>query len=88
MKGWRALYSGKVQGVGFRWTTRDLANGFEVSGTVRNLPDGRVELVVAGHEAEGFLVAIRESPLAGHIEKEEVEPIELPDPPKGFMILP
>jgi acylphosphatase len=37
------LYSGRVQGVGFRYTVKSVANGFELTGIVRNLPDGRVE---------------------------------------------
>jgi acylphosphatase len=41
-------FSGHVQGVGFRWTTRRIAEGFDVAGYVKNLPDGRVELVVEG----------------------------------------
>jgi acylphosphatase len=41
-------FSGRVQGVGFRYTTRDLAARFDVAGYVRNLPDGRVQLVVEG----------------------------------------
>ena len=41
-------YSGRVQGVGFRYTTRDIAARFDVSGFVENLPDGRVLLVVEG----------------------------------------
>ena len=46
------LYSGRVQGVGFRYTVRTLATGYEVTGTVRNLPDGRVELTAEGRENE------------------------------------
>ena len=42
------LFSGRVQGVGFRWTTEHFANDLQLSGFVRNLPDGRVEAVVAG----------------------------------------
>ena len=45
-------FSGHVQGVGFRYTVLDLAKGFDVRGYVRNLPDGRVELVAEGDEAE------------------------------------
>ncbi len=45
-------YSGRVQGVGFRYHTLQIAREFEVSGTVRNLSDGRVELVAEGDEAE------------------------------------
>jgi acylphosphatase len=55
------FYSGHVQGVGFRYTTREVALGFAVNGYVRNLPDGRVELVVEGSAAEvdAFLQAVR-----------------------------
>lgn len=45
-------YSGHVQGVGFRYTTQSIAQRFAVSGFVRNLPDGRVELFVEGLEPE------------------------------------
>jgi len=45
-------YSGRVQGVGFRYTVRSLAARFDVSGFVKNLPDGRVQLVVEGEPAE------------------------------------
>ncbi|HEY2158547.1 MAG TPA: acylphosphatase [Isosphaeraceae bacterium] len=57
----RVLYDGRVQGVGFRFTAARLAPRFGVSGWVRNLPDGRVELEAQGEtEAlRGFLDAIR-----------------------------
>lgn len=50
-------YSGHVQGVGFRYATRKVALEFDVCGTVRNLADGRVEVVVEGQqtEVESFL---------------------------------
>ena len=53
-------YAGRVQGVGFRYTVRSLAARFDVTGFVRNLPDGRVHLVVEGGagEIDGFLRAI------------------------------
>lgn len=41
-----------MQGVGFRYTSRQIAAGFQVAGAVRNLPDGRVYLVVEGEPAE------------------------------------
>ncbi|NIA22063.1 MAG: acylphosphatase [Anaerolineaceae bacterium] len=58
----RLIYRGTVQGVGFRWTARRLASGFEVTGTVRNCADGTVELVVEGAAAEvrAFCAAVRE----------------------------
>lgn len=44
----RWLVSGRVQGVGFRWFVADAARRLELAGDVRNLPDGRVEVRVAG----------------------------------------
>ena len=46
----RIFFSGQVQGVGFRMTTRRLAQGFPITGFVQNLPDGRVELLVEGED--------------------------------------
>ena len=45
------LFSGAVQGVGFRWTTERLARGLQVCGFVRNLQDGRVEVIATGEPA-------------------------------------
>ena len=45
-------FSGRVQGVGFRFTTVHVSRGFQVTGTVRNLMDGRVELVAEGEPSE------------------------------------
>ena len=45
-------FSGRVQGVGFRYTTRQIAADYGVSGFVKNLPDGRVQMVVEGEGAE------------------------------------
>src|SRR5699024_9007816 len=46
------FFSGRVQGVGFRYETLQIAKGFEVTGFVKNLPDGRVQLEAEGEEAE------------------------------------
>ena len=45
-------FSGRVQGVGFRYTVQNLAMQYDVHGYVRNLGDGRVELVVEGPDEE------------------------------------
>lgn len=56
----RCYFSGQVQGVGFRYTARELASDFDVTGFVRNLSDGRVELVMEGEDRErkGLLDAV------------------------------
>lgn len=66
------FYSGRVQGVGFRATVRRIACGYDVTGTVSNLPDGRVELIAEGEksELEAFLTGIAESELSGFIAKQ------------------
>lgn len=58
----QALFSGSVQGVGFRFTAERLARRFPVTGFVRNLPNGKVELVAEGEERtlQEFLAAVRE----------------------------
>ena len=70
----QVFYSGRVQGVGFRYTVKTVAMGFEVTGAVRNLPDGRVELTVEGarEELEAFRQAIRDGGLEGFIRDEQV----------------
>ena len=70
----RIYYEGMVQGVGFRYTVKTLASGFEVTGKVRNLPDGRVELIAEGAKDElgAFQQAVRESELGHFIRQEEV----------------
>lgn len=42
------IFSGTVQGVGFRYTTQGFASNLRLTGWVKNLPDGRVEMVVEG----------------------------------------
>jgi len=83
------IYSGQVQGVGFRYTTKAVATGFEVAGTVRNLPDGRVELVAEGARAEleGFRAAIRDAGLSGLIRDETVTWSDAQNELHGFEIV-
>jgi acylphosphatase len=66
----RVLYRGHVQGVGFRYTTCRVAERFQVTGIVRNLPDGNVELMAEGpaDELARFIQAIDET-LAGNIRE-------------------
>ena len=69
------FFRGHVQGVGFRYTCRILAKGFSVTGYVKNLDDGRVEMVVEGEgpETENFLQAIDQSHLKSFIRQHTVD---------------
>ena len=62
------LFSGRVQGVGFRYTACRVAAGYQVTGFVRNLADGCVEAVIEGdaQAIEAFLRTLREQ-MAGYI---------------------
>ena len=82
-------YSGRVQGVGFRYIVKSLVPGYEVLGTVKNLSDGRVEMVVEGQqeELEEFLQAIRDSGLRSNIQDESLVWGEAEDKFKGFKII-
>ena len=85
----RVLYSGRVQGVGFRYTVRSVASGFELTGAVRNLPDGRVELLAEGTgvELQAFVQAVRESGMEHFIQKEDVSWGEAKNEFRGFEIV-
>lgn len=65
----RVRFSGRVQGVGFRYTVRHLSEGFAVAGYVKNLSDGSVELVVEGRPTEvtGLVAAVKQR-MSGYIE--------------------
>lgn len=68
------FYQGHVQGVGFRYTAQSIAKRYNVTGFVRNLPDGRVELVAEGenHELAAFLDDVRER-MIRYIRDERVD---------------
>ncbi|PYQ65509.1 MAG: acylphosphatase [Acidobacteria bacterium] len=71
----RAIVSGRVQGVGFRFFAERAARRAGVRGWVRNLEDGRVETVVEGDEAAvaRYLDEIRKGPLGGRVTDLRVE---------------
>lgn len=84
------FYSGRVQGVGFRYSTKRIASGFDVTGWVKNLPDGRVELLAQAFEADeldAFLEDIQQSSLGSHIRGCEVTSIAAQPSLRGFSIL-
>jgi acylphosphatase len=78
-----------VQGIGFRYTTKSVAAGFEVTGTVRNLPDGRVDLLAEGtkNELEAFQQAVRDAGLARFIRNEDVSWSDAECEFRGFEIV-
>jgi acylphosphatase len=84
----QVFYEGNVQGVGFRWSVRNVAKGFDITGSVRNLRDGRVELQVTGdkEEVRAFLEAILQSELRAHIKKHSETLLLNPPAFRGFEI--
>jgi len=83
------LYAGHVQGVGFRYTAKAVAAGYEVTGTIRNLPDGRVELICEGERAEleAFQSGLKDAGLAGFIRDEQVVWTDAKNEFRGFEIV-
>ena len=82
------FFSGRVQGVGFRYTAKTVATGFEITGTIKNLTDGRVELVAEGSHAEldAFRAALHDAGLAGFIRDEQVIWADAKNEFRGFEI--
>ena len=68
---------------------RSIAYGFEMTGQVRNLPDGRVELLAEGAngELESFREAIRQSGLEHFIQNEDVSWVDSQNEFRGFEIV-
>jgi acylphosphatase len=86
----QVFYSGRVQGVGFRYGVKHTSGGFEVTGWVRNLPDGRVEMQAMAEDAEeltAFLQAIRDGSHGGNIKAVEEHVIAPLAGVKGFSIV-
>ncbi|RLI15150.1 MAG: acylphosphatase [Candidatus Hecatellales archaeon] len=80
--------AGRVQGVFFRWYTRDEAEKLGVKGWVRNLPDGRVEAVFEGEKeaVERMIEFCRRGPPAAEVENVEVRWETPTGEHKGFKI--
>jgi acylphosphatase len=70
-------YTGQVQGVGFRYTARAVAQPFEVAGFVRNMDDGRVQIVAEGiaEEIDAFLKRLADE-MGRHIRRVDVSTSE------------
>lgn len=85
----KVIFHGRVQGVGFRYTVKDLARGFEICGWVKNLTDGSVELQVMGpaDEVTDLIHEITaESSVAHHITTFSTEDVPNLENCKGFSI--
>ncbi len=81
------FFTGRVQGVGFRYHTMQIAREFEVSGLVRNLPDGRVQLEAEGNKSEvdAFVAEVKDR-LSVFIRKTEGSTDWRKRSHKGFII--
>jgi acylphosphatase len=81
------FFTGRVQGVGFRYQALEVAKGFDVSGFVMNLPDGRVQLEAEGTaaEVEDFIVAVQER-MEGYVRKVEQTETQRAAQFQGFSI--
>ncbi|MGB0774860.1 MAG: acylphosphatase [Akkermansiaceae bacterium] len=85
----RVTFEGRVQGVGFRYATKQIAMGYDVLGSVKNLPEGTVEMQLMGEpdEVDEFIREIvEESAMAHHIQNVSTEEIPPLDGIKGFTI--
>jgi len=84
----KIFYEGRVQGVGFRFGVRQIAEGFAVAGYAANLPDGRVEVFLQGDraEVEGMEKEIAQSHLEGFIRRQQVQEVAVDSETKGFQI--
>jgi len=80
-RAFHAIVRGRVQGVGFRYSTIRQANSIGVRGTVRNTEDGCVEVVAEGDadQLAVFLAWLERGPPGAHVRKVDVDPI----PPRG-----
>lgn len=84
----KILYEGRVQGVGFRFSVRQIAQGFSVAGHALNLPDGRVEVFLQGErgEVEAMEKEIVHSHLEGFIRRQEGREVPVEAGRRGFQI--
>ncbi len=84
---YKVLLSGVVQGVGFRYYVYRKAKKYEISGYVKNLSDGRVEIVASGDRdmLNSFLEEVKRGPMMARIKNAEIHPANDPGI-EGFII--
>jgi acylphosphatase len=83
----RVIYTGRVQGIGFRYTAQRLSHGRPITGTVRNCSDGSVELFVQGEAADvqAFMMALSRQ-MEDFIAEQTIRDAE-PRAVEGFQIV-
>jgi acylphosphatase len=88
-EGCRFVVRGRVQGVGFRWWTRGRARELGLVGSVRNRPDGTVEIFAAGppDRLERFRGLLRRGPTSARVEDVREEPSEAARGDEDFQIV-
>jgi len=81
------IFTGRVQGIGFRFTALDIANRYRLTGLVRNAPDGTVEMITQG-PADDIADCIRDIKEAfeGYIRETKTEEIPLDPKYTNFKI--
>ena len=86
-KGLNVIFKGLVQGVGFRFTVRSLAQRYRIKGWVRNLTDGQVEALLLGDEDSfgAFFADLKET-FRGNITDIKKKNIEIDSSFEGFFI--
>jgi len=82
------LIQGRVQGVGFRYFTRNKGLELKLTGWVRNLPDGSVEVMALGPRSslEQFMHLLRTGPIGSRVERTDFQWIQAPEKNEGFEI--
>lgn len=86
---WHFLISGKVQGVGYRRYTQDMARLHSLSGWVRNLRDGRVEVMATGEATalQAFHAILLKGPRHGRVDDIQRKDVDRVEEFKGFLVL-
>ena len=85
----QTIFEGRVQGVGFRYSCKEQAKGYDLTGFVQNLPDGTIKLVLQGEaeEIDEYLQDLsEESALSHHIKGQITTPIQVDTQLRGFVI--
>lgn len=88
-KAFSGVIKGRVQGVGFRYSTKIKADELQLTGWVRNLPDGTVEIIANGSllALEQFMHYLKAGPIGSQVESAEFRWLPEPQKYRGFEIL-